>query len=148
MLTALKVNILEALSPDSLGVHPGEYLVLEDGRIAGIYPALPANMAEASVTDFGDALILQSFADMHLHGPQYEFAGTGMDRPLLEWLEASAFPAEARYADPGAPVPLRASPHSIRKTACFPRTAPECCPRPRRPAYGYRNGCSAWIYLS
>ena len=100
MLTALKGNVIEALSPDILGTHPHSYLVLEDGRVAGIYPSLPDSMAEASVTDFGDALILHSFADMHLHGPQYEFTGTGMDRPLLEWLETYAFPAEARYADP------------------------------------------------
>ena len=99
MLTALKGNIIEALSPDILGIHPTSYLVLEDGLVTGIFPDLPHNMAEASVTDFGDALILQSFADMHLHGPQYEFIGTGMDRPLLEWLETYAFPTETRYAD-------------------------------------------------
>ena len=100
MLTALKGNILEALSPDILGVHPNSYLVLEDGRVAGIYTLLPKSMVEADVTDFGDALILQGFADMHLHGPQYEYTGIGMDRPLLQWLETYAFPAEARYADP------------------------------------------------
>ena len=99
MLTALKGNILEALSPDTLGIHPNSYLVLEDGRVAGIYPVLPDNITEAQVEDFGDALILQSFADMHLHGPQYEFMGTGMDRPLLQWLDAYAFPTEARYAN-------------------------------------------------
>ncbi len=100
MLTALKGNILEALSPDILGVHPNSYLVLEDGRVVGIYTLLPKSMAEAEVTDFREALVLQSFADMHLHGPQYEFAGIGMDRPLLQWLETYAFPTEARYADP------------------------------------------------
>ena len=99
MLTALKGNILEALSPDILGVHPNSYLVLEDGRVAGIHTGLPKSMEEAAVTDFGDALILQSFADMHLHGPQYEITGTGMDKPLLQWLEAYAFPTEAKYAD-------------------------------------------------
>ena len=101
MLIALKGNILEALSPHTLGIHPHSYLVVEDGRIAGIYPVLPENMAEATVEDFGDALILQSFADMHLHGPQYEYMGTGMDRPLLQWLETYAFPTEAKYSDTG-----------------------------------------------
>ncbi len=99
MLTALKGNILEALSSDILGVHPNSYLVLEDGRVAGIHTVLPKSMKEAAITDFGDALILQSFADMHLHGPQYEITGTGMDKPLLQWLEAYAFPTEAKYAD-------------------------------------------------
>ena len=99
MLTALKGNIIEALSPDILGIHPSSYLVLEDGRVEGIYPTLPENMAETAVEDFGDALILQSFSDMHLHGPQYEYMGTGMDRPLLEWLETYAFPTEEKYSD-------------------------------------------------
>ena len=45
MLTALKGNILEALSPDILGVHPNSYLVLENGAVVGIYPDLPENMA-------------------------------------------------------------------------------------------------------
>lgn len=100
MLTAVKGNILEALSPDFLAVYPHSYLVLEDGLVEGIYSALPERMMKAPVDDYGDALILQSFADMHLHGPQYEITGTGMDKPLLQWLETYAFPTEARYADP------------------------------------------------
>ena len=66
MLAALKGNLVEALSADVLGIYPNSYLVLEDGHIVGIYSTLPENMAEAVVTDFGEALILQSFADMHL----------------------------------------------------------------------------------
>ena len=100
MLTALKGTLVESLSADVLGIYPNSYLVIEDGYVAGIYPVLPQNLAEAAVTDFGDALILQSFADMHLHAPQYEITGTGMDRPLLQWLESYAFPTESRYADP------------------------------------------------
>ena len=52
------------------------------------------------VEDCGDALIVQSFADLHLHAPQYPMLGMGMDLPLLDWLNAYAFPTEARFADP------------------------------------------------
>ena len=31
---------------------------------------------------------------------QYAFGGTGMDLPLLQWLETHTFPVEARFADP------------------------------------------------
>lgn len=31
---------------------------------------------------------------------QYAFTGTGMDLPLLQWLETHTFPVEARFADP------------------------------------------------
>ena len=32
------------------------------------------------------------------HAPQYKFAGTGMDLPLLQWLERYTFPTEATFA--------------------------------------------------
>ena len=41
-----------------------------------------------------DDLIVQSFADLHLHAPQYPMLGTGMDLPLLDWLNTYAFPTE------------------------------------------------------
>ena len=50
--------------------------------------------------DYGDCLIVQSFADLHLHAPQYPMLGMGMDLPLLDWLNAYAFPTEARFAEP------------------------------------------------
>ncbi len=30
---------------------------------------------------------------------RYAFVGTGMDMPLLQWLEKYTFPAEARFND-------------------------------------------------
>lgn len=95
----LKGTIVSAPSLGALDVTEGGYLVAEDGVIQGIFPVLPEQYAGAAVEDFGENLILQSFADLHLHAPQYPMLGTGMDRPLLEWLEAYAFPTEARFAD-------------------------------------------------
>lgn len=37
--------------------------------------------------------------DAHCHAPQYIFTGTGMDLPLLEWLEKYTFPSEAKFAN-------------------------------------------------
>lgn len=34
--------------------------------------------------------------DLHLHAPQYLYAGTGLDLPLMEWLERYTYPAEER----------------------------------------------------
>lgn len=42
---------------------------------------------------------MQSFADMHLHAPQYPMLGMGMDLPLLDWLNTYTFKTEARFAD-------------------------------------------------
>ncbi|MFR6692608.1 MAG: hypothetical protein ACLUS6_00555 [Dysosmobacter sp.] len=35
---------------------------------------------------------MQSFADMHLHAPQYPMLGMGMDLPLLDWLNTYTVP--------------------------------------------------------
>lgn len=44
-------------------------------------------------------LIMPGFVDAHCHAPQYVFSGTGMDLPLLEWLNKYTFPTEARFKD-------------------------------------------------
>ena len=100
-LTIIKGTILSAPTLGQLDALPGGYLVAEDGLIRGVYGSLPEQYAGAPVEDWGDALILQSFADLHLHAPQYPMLGMGMDLPLLDWLNAYAFPTEARFADTG-----------------------------------------------
>ena len=91
MTTILKGNIVSAPSLGRLDVTENGYLIAENGVITGVYPVLPEQYAGAAVEDCGDALIVQSFADLHLHAPQY---------PMLDWLNAYAFPTEARFADP------------------------------------------------
>lgn len=100
-LTILKGTVISAPALGRLDVTEGGYLVAEDGKIAGVFPALPERYAGAAVEDCGDALILQAPADLHLHAPQYPMMGMGMDLPLLDWLNTYAFPTEARFADPG-----------------------------------------------
>ena len=101
MLTVLRGNIVSAPALGELEITERGYLAAEDGRILGVYPILPEAYAAAPVEDWGDALILQSFADLHLHAPQYPMMATGMDLPPLDWLEAYAFPTESRCRDEG-----------------------------------------------
>ena len=98
-LTVLKGTIVSAPALGRLEVVKGGYLVAEDGVVRGVFSALPERYAGAAVEDFGDALVLQSLADLHLHAPQYPMMAVGMDLPLLDWLNTYAFPTEARYAD-------------------------------------------------
>ena len=100
MTTILKGNIVSAPACGRLDVMEHGYLIAENGVITGVYPVLPEQYAGASVEDYGDCLIVQSFADLHLHAPQYPMLGMGMDLPLLDWLNAYAFPTEARFAEP------------------------------------------------
>lgn len=99
-VTLLRGTVISAPALGELEITPGGYLAAEEGKITGVFPELPACYAGAAVEDYGDALVLQSFADLHLHAPQYPMLGMGMDLPLLDWLNAYAFPTEARFADP------------------------------------------------
>ncbi|MBR5470626.1 MAG: amidohydrolase family protein [Oscillibacter sp.] len=98
-ITILKGNIVSAPELGKLDVTEHGYLVAGDGIICGVFAQLPEQYAGAPVEDCGDALIVQSFADLHLHAPQYPMLGTGMDLQLLDWLNTYTFPTEARFAD-------------------------------------------------
>ncbi|NXS60785.1 GUAD deaminase, partial [Brachypteracias leptosomus] len=42
---------------------------------------------------------MPGMVDTHIHAPQYSFAGTRVDLPLLQWLTTYTFPTEAKYTD-------------------------------------------------
>ena len=99
MTTILHGNIIHAPTFGQLETIPSGYLVLEDGILEGVYPVLPEQYAACPAEDYGDGLIMPSFADLHLHAPQYPMLGMGMDLPLLDWLDAYTFRTEARFED-------------------------------------------------
>ena len=99
MTQVLRGNIVHAPKMGELSILEHGCMVLEDGVIQGIYPVLPEALAQAELRDYGDQLLMQSFADMHLHAPQYPMLGMGMDLQLLDWLNTYTFPTEARFAD-------------------------------------------------
>ncbi len=98
MLQAIKANIVYAQATGFV-CKENAYLVTEDGVICGVFDSLPEAYQSAAIEDYGDAILLPSFADMHLHAPQYPMLGLGGDLQLIDWLNAYAFPTEAMYAD-------------------------------------------------
>ena len=72
------------------------YLVVRDGKVEEITSRIPASTA---VLDYDGCLIIPGLIDLHLHAPQYQFAGLFMDKELLEWLNSHTFPEEGKYAD-------------------------------------------------
>lgn len=42
---------------------------------------------------------IPGLVDTHIHAPQYSYAGTGLDLPLLQWLDSYTFPEESRFKD-------------------------------------------------
>ena len=99
--TVLHGNVLTVPSLGELHAVKDGYIVLDaDGVIEGVFETLPERYQKGQLADYGDALILQSFCDMHLHAPQYPMLGMGMDLPLLDWLNTYTFRTEARFSDP------------------------------------------------
>jgi len=40
------------------------------------------------------SFVLPAFCDLHLHAPQYLYQGTGLDLPLMQWLDIYALKSE------------------------------------------------------
>ena len=81
--------------------EPDAIVAMANGRIVDCGPAndvMPRLPAGTAVTRYADALISAGFVDAHVHYPQLPVIGAG-GKPLLDWLAAYTFPAEARFAD-------------------------------------------------
>lgn len=95
----LSGHIVHTPSKDAFSITENGYLVCENGRVAGVFAALPERYSALPVRRFEDCLIIPGLCDTHVHAPQYAFRGLGMDLELIEWLNAQAFPEELRYGD-------------------------------------------------
>ena len=95
----IKGNLCFSRSMDELVLMEHNYLVVEDGCVAGVFRALPEQYAQLPVLDYEDRLVLPGMTDLHIHAPQFAFRGLGMDMELLEWLNTYTFPEESKYQD-------------------------------------------------
>ncbi|MEG6523579.1 amidohydrolase family protein [Desulfotomaculum sp. 1211_IL3151] len=94
---AYKGNIIYSQDKDTLISKENSYILVLDGIVKGIYPALPEEFPKENVMDWGNNLIIPGFCDMHVHAPQFLQRGIGMDRELLDWLTTYTYPTEAKF---------------------------------------------------
>ena len=88
--------------PAAAGVlyRPDHWLFVERGRIVDAQPASATTPDEDwRRAEHPGRLILPGFIDTHVHSAQTDAIGS-WGTTLLDWLEAHAFPAEARMAEP------------------------------------------------
>lgn len=96
---AVRGDFYDCAEDRSVRVRPDSWCVVEDGRVAGVFSALPEKYRGIRTIDWSGQMIIPGMADLHTHAPQYGFRGMGMGLELLEWLETYTFPEEARYRD-------------------------------------------------
>lgn len=75
-------------------------LAVTDGLITarGSFDTVRAASPSDEVVDLRDGVLLPGFVDTHVHYPQIRAIG-GLGKPLLDWLEHSALPEEAKLHD-------------------------------------------------
>ena len=71
-------------------------LLLEAGRIAGLYAWEALPQVPAHLCDLRGKLIVPGFVDTHIHYPQTEMIGAYGEQ-LLAWLNQYTFPVESQY---------------------------------------------------
>jgi guanine deaminase len=95
----LKGHVVWCDTPQTVRAVPHGYLAYENGRCAGVFAELPERYRALPLIDYQGKLIIPGLYDLHLHAPQFAYRGLGMDLELIDWLNAYAFPEEAKYED-------------------------------------------------
>ena len=78
-----------------VGLLVADGTIVERGRFAEVARRHP----HEEVVDLSEGLVLPGLIDTHVHYPQVRSIGA-LGMPLLDWLERSALPEEARLEDP------------------------------------------------
>ena len=96
---ALKGNIIYSKNQNEINCFENSYLICQDGKSMGVFKKLDEKYKDIEVIDFGEKIICPGLTDLHIHAPQYNFRGMGMDLELLDWLNTYTFPSEAKFKD-------------------------------------------------
>ena len=79
-------NIVYSKSSKELVSIVHSYIVVSNGVIQDVLKELPKEYKDYKITDFGNAVIIPAFNDLHVHAPQYPNRGIAMDKLLSDWL--------------------------------------------------------------
>lgn len=95
----VKGDIVFSASPSDIITYPNSYLVVTNGVVTAIHSTLPKYADNYTLVDYSKHLIIPAFTDLHVHAPQFQQRGLGMDLELLPWLKKYTFKEEAQFRD-------------------------------------------------
>ncbi len=95
----LKGDICYSLTKDKLFSKKDAYIIVDDGKSLGVFDQIDEKYKDYELLDYSGKLIIPGLVDIHLHAPQNEFKGAGIDLTLLDWLNTYTFPVESKYKD-------------------------------------------------
>ena len=90
----IRGRVLTPTSPESMSFIDDALIGIDGGTFTRVapYDGRPVHL------DLRPGVLLPGFVDAHVHFPQTRIIGSASG-PLLQWLERSTFPEEARFAD-------------------------------------------------
>jgi guanine deaminase len=90
----MRARVLAPIAPDEVAWWPDAAVAIDGGRIVSVVP-WASGVADV---DLRPGVLVPGFVDAHVHYPQTRIVGSASG-PLLQWLEHSTFPEEARFSD-------------------------------------------------
>ena len=97
-MKAYKGNIIFSKELGKLKIFEDSYLVVEDGKVVEVVED-KEKLNNIEIIDYTGKIIIPGFVDIHVHAPQINNRGLGVDMELLDWLNHYTFPEEAKYKD-------------------------------------------------
>lgn len=98
-VVAIRGNIIYTPTQEAFFTLRDGYLVMRDGHVQAVVQNEEALPADCSIIDRSGSLIMPGFVDLHVHAPQFNMIGMGMDLPLLGWLNSYTFVEEPKFRD-------------------------------------------------
>ncbi len=98
MTLLINGDIITSTESKELKTIENGWILIQDGIIKEVSKEKPKIKADETL-DYKGKLITPGLSDLHIHAPQYQYAGLHMDLELLDWLNSYTFPEESKYKD-------------------------------------------------
>lgn len=92
-------NFIFTKTPSEFEMLEQTYMLIDDGFIEDTFKEIPEEYKNIKVTCYKDEIIIPGLVDLHVHAPQYQYRGLGLDKELLDWLNDYTYKEESKYKD-------------------------------------------------